>query len=103
MENPRFLPLCLILLLDSNQGVSFLGLDSARQLCQDLQLKGGQPTFSSFKVFLELLLGSKASLVPFTATMTAEATKQTVGGCMGCLASILLRRRLKPSAVSQVL
>lgn len=72
MENSRSLPLLLILLLDRDQGISLLGLDSAHQLfavifTQEL----GYSTFSSFSVFLELLFGSNASLVPFTAAMTA--------------------------------
>ena len=38
-----------------------------------LQKVLGYSTFSSFKVFLELLLGSMASLVPLTAAMITVA------------------------------
>lgn len=84
MENSRFLPFFLILLLDRDQGISFLGLGSARQLFSVIFTQElGHSTFSSFSVFLELLFGSNASLVPLTAAMAAVPGMSLLDMCMG--------------------
>lgn len=56
----------------------------------------GYFTFSSFKVFLELLLGSMASLVPLTAAMIAVAGARLLDVCIGCLVVFLMRQQPYP-------
>ena len=76
MKDSRFLPFRLVPLLDGYQGIAFFCLLSRQDLVIILHFLNCELTFSSFRVFLELLLGSRMSLVPLTAAMVMAAFLQ---------------------------
>lgn len=70
LEDLILLPLLLVFLLACNEGIALVGLGTFSHMSL-LSDQSRMLTFSIFKVFFELLLGSSASLVTCTAAMVA--------------------------------
>lgn len=65
------LPFLLVLLLGCDEGVSLVGLKFQLAAAIHNHFRRAMLTFSILRVFLELLAGSKASWVTWTAAMVA--------------------------------